>query len=110
MPIADSLIKRATGYETQNYKLYHATEVMLRRILEGMGINIKAETKAKSIQNQMQLASIRIAHIVDEPGVPQNKEIPSGYYFYKNNKLQHILFEPFMEGGEVIIKQGRVSG
>jgi hypothetical protein len=106
MPVLDSLIKRATGHETTNFKLHQATEVMLRRILEGLGLNIQADTTAKQIENQMVLADIAIRHIVDEPGKPPDKLIPSGYYFYKKRKLAHILFEPFMENGEVIIKQG----
>ena len=108
MPIVDDLIKRATGHETVNYKLHQATEVMLRRVLDRLGLNIKPDTTAKQIQGQMRLAGIEIQHLIDKPGDPPNKEVPTGFYFYKNKKLVHILFEPYMENGEVIIKQGRV--
>lgn len=109
MPVNGSLLGKVVSGKER--KLHDAVEIMLRRVLEGMGLNIQPTTEPKAIQRQMVIMGIAVQHIIDEPGKPKNNQIPSGYYFYKNKKLAHILFEPYFDkkSGEIIIKQGRVT-
>lgn len=109
MSVVGDLLKNLTGFESERgKKLKYATDVAIRRILEGMGLNIKAETTPEQIFRQMKLMSITVKHIIDKPGEDPTPGIPTGYFFYKGKKLVYFLREPYFEGGEIVIEKGRV--
>jgi hypothetical protein len=106
--LCDSLLKserhmenHQRGFsERDRQQMAHALEIMIRRIMDELGVNVRAADSAESIMGQAKLVGVAVRHTLGtDDGI-------DGYYFYKHGRLKVILFEPHMEDGKVVINKG----